>query len=103
MYNNNKKGVGVFISSIFFLTSAQNLFTKELGMQPEKISPTSLHVTIPTTRKASGTVGNFIEEIHFLNVLCFDIHPDYNSKLYLNDIALLLVSWYIKNPKLLVK
>ena len=65
-------------------------------MPLQKINETCLQVIIPSPYDVSDTAIIPVEETYAVNVLRLDIHPDYNAELFLNDIALLLVSFYIK-------
>ena len=92
-YNNRRQGVGVFISPKFFLTVAQSLFTINTDAQIEKINPTSLKIAMSIIQEIDVNEVEPTEEIQLLDVLNYDIHPQYDFELYLNDIALLLVSY----------
>ena len=91
LYENRQQGFGVYVSKKYFLTVAQTLFTKEA--HPVQIKANYLQIVLPFTCDQSMNV-----EISYpVNVLRYKIHPNYNAELFLNDIALLLVSFYIKH------
>ena len=62
-------------------------------MVPEKISATCLEVGVSASFSINRGVVTFSRESSFFQVLHIDIHPKYNPESFLNDIALLLVSF----------
>ena len=93
-----QNGVGTFISTRFFLTAAQNLYTMPKNMLSEQIKATDLKVGLPLSRDKDMNIQMSTQ----LDVIRLDIHPQYDSKSFMNDIALLFVSSCMKNSLFLI-
>ena len=96
LYDNELRGVGIFLSENLFLTVAQNLYTKQEDMPSERIRSKYLKIFLHTGTFHHDKNMNLNREFE-INVLKAYIHPKYEPGSFRNDIALLLVSCRTKN------
>ena len=87
---NALKGFGIFISQIFFLTVAQALLELEVDGNGNFVEVCPNYLKIRTGKNTH-------------NVLRYKRHEGHLLKYYFNNIAVVMVSSYINNSKVLTK
>ena len=94
-----EKGVGIYFTPNLVLTVADVMFTEKIKKRNSAWIGTGIfHIPEPEMFKVVPVKASTVEmELNSIKVISIKTHPGYKYKNYINNIAVLKVSYYLKN------